>query len=614
MDAFISYRRKPSASLALLLQTKLKADYKIDAYVDTTRTDSTQVKFPERLMQAIVDKKVFVCLLGEGTLDSEWVLKEIEQAFRHQKRCIPVFQESYAAPTNPSEAVNYLLSFDGVHIFDLKNVFVDEAVSQLARLIKGKPQKQRNPLLPVVFVTLLLLGLLIGSFFLLPFFQANPTAEASDIVFEPSAATDEALSETVTETPTNEATRTSTSRPSPTALPTLEVGTARNYYNRGIAFYSEGNFESAIVDYTRAIELDPDFPDSFNNRGAAYFSLRNYEAALLDYNRAIELKPDYTNAFVGRGITYTELGDYESALADFNHAIELDPNNGLAYSGRASSYYRSGRYENALADYLKAEELGHSFSRLSQQRFDELRATVTATTRPSLTPSPTMTANQHYQRGRSLADSGNYQAAVADYTRAIELDPNDEVIVNSRGVAYYNLEEYDLALADYNRAIELDPNYVNAHNNRGIIYRNLEEYDLALADYTRAIELDPNHVLAYVNRGNVYKDLEEYDLALADYNRAIELDPNYASAYNNRGDAYYKLGNYQAAFADFNRAIELDPNYATAYNNRGWSNYQLSNYEAALADWTEAVRLGYSIADATRQRMNQLNATLTPES
>lgn len=133
-DVFISYRRKPSAALAQLVQEKLKNHYSIDAYVDTTRTDSTRVQFPERLMQAIADTPVFICLLGEGTLDSEWVLKEIWQAYELKKRCIPVFQESYTPPANTDSAVEYLLRFDGVHVFDIKAVFVDEAVAQIAAL------------------------------------------------------------------------------------------------------------------------------------------------------------------------------------------------------------------------------------------------------------------------------------------------------------------------------------------------------------------------------------------------------------------------------------------------------------------------------------------------
>lgn len=137
-DAFISYRRKPSASLAMLIQEKIKNQHKVDGYLDTTRRDSTQVQFPERLMQAIEDAPVFICLLGDSTLESEWVLKEIRKAHELNKFCIPVFQESYNAPSNPEDAVIYLLNHDGVHIFDQKNIYIDTAVRDIANLIPRK--------------------------------------------------------------------------------------------------------------------------------------------------------------------------------------------------------------------------------------------------------------------------------------------------------------------------------------------------------------------------------------------------------------------------------------------------------------------------------------------
>jgi hypothetical protein len=157
VDAFISYRRNPSAVLAQLLQEKLRNRHGIDAYVDTTRADSSRVQFPSRLMQAIDDAPVFICLLAETTFESEWVRKEIERAYELKKRCIPVFQESFKTPSEADEAISYLLNFDGVHIFDVKSVFIDEAVEQISALI-GQERRRDVPqrvLSGIVFLTLL---------------------------------------------------------------------------------------------------------------------------------------------------------------------------------------------------------------------------------------------------------------------------------------------------------------------------------------------------------------------------------------------------------------------------------------------------------------------------
>ncbi|MGE4597046.1 MAG: tetratricopeptide repeat protein [Methylophilaceae bacterium] len=61
----------------------------------------------------------------------------------------------------------------------------------------------------------------------------------------------------------------------------------------------------------------------------------------------------------------------------------------------------------------------------------------------------------------------------------------------------YDLKDYSGAIADYNKAIEINPNHADAYYNRGIAKDNLEDYYGAIADYTKAIEIDPNDAEAY---------------------------------------------------------------------------------------------------------------------
>jgi tetratricopeptide (TPR) repeat protein len=96
-----------------------------------------------------------------------------------------------------------------------------------------------------------------------------------------------------------------------------------------------------------------------------------------------------------------------------------------------------------------------------------------------------------------------------------------------RGETYRRMERYDEALADFDRAIELDPGNAEAFGDRAVIYLMMERYDEALADFDRAIELDPSDAEVIGNRGETYRRMERYDEALADFDRAIELDPNY---------------------------------------------------------------------------------------
>ncbi len=167
---------------------------------------------------------------------------------------------------------------------------------------------------------------------------------------------------------------------------------------------------------------------------------------------------------------------------------------------------------------------------------------------------------------------------------------------NNRGVTYKNLKRYEAALADYGRAIELDSSYATAYSNRGLTYADLQRYEAALADYGRAIELDLSYASAYSNRGSTYAALQRYEAALADYGRAIELDPSYAKAYSNRGTTYAALQRYEAALADYGRAIELDPSDAKAYFNLGVLLANTGHLRESLPYFEQAARLGLSQA------------------
>jgi hypothetical protein len=84
----------------VLFARELRDKHRILAFVDTQMVDSA-VRFPAKVRAAVKDCDVFVCLLDEGTLSSEWVQEEIKTAWEAGKPMIPVFQESFVA--SPSE-------------------------------------------------------------------------------------------------------------------------------------------------------------------------------------------------------------------------------------------------------------------------------------------------------------------------------------------------------------------------------------------------------------------------------------------------------------------------------------------------------------------------------
>ncbi len=128
------------------------------------------------------------------------------------------------------------------------------------------------------------------------------------------------------------------------------------------------------------------------------------------------------------------------------------------------------------------------------------------------------------------------------------------------GVDQVKEEDLGSSADEFTKAIELRPDDAKAYFNRGIHYAETGDLDRAMADFTKAIELKPDDPRAYNARGNAYRKKGDYDRAIADLTKAVEFDPRLAEAYLNRGLAYRKKGDHDRATGDLIGAVVLDPN------------------------------------------------------
>ena len=102
------------------------------------------------------------------------------------------------------------------------------------------------------------------------------------------------------------------------------------FYNRGLAYWDQSEFDKALADYEQAIRINPGYAPTYYNRGLAYFEQRDYDRAIADLNQAINGKPDYTSAFNIRGLSYIGKGETDRGIQDFDQAIRLDANFAVA--------------------------------------------------------------------------------------------------------------------------------------------------------------------------------------------------------------------------------------------------------------------------------------------
>ncbi len=98
--------------------------------------------------------------------------------------------------------------------------------------------------------------------------------------------------------------------------------------------------------------------EQFLNKGIECVKKGDYDQAILEYTKALELKPNDANIYNMRGNAYHGKGNYDQAILDFSKAIKLNPSDAATYEMRGNAYYQKEEYGKAWADLQKIEELG----------------------------------------------------------------------------------------------------------------------------------------------------------------------------------------------------------------------------------------------------------------
>jgi tetratricopeptide (TPR) repeat protein len=161
----------------------------------------------------------------------------------------------------------------------------------------------------------------------------------------------------------------------------------------------------------------------------------------------------------------------------------------------------------------------------------------------------------------------------------------------NRAEGYSDKQDGQRAIADYTQAIQIDPNDIGALRGRGFWYAVLYDYVHAVEDLTKVLQHDPNDREALNNRGSAFLHLRDYDRALADLNRCIQLDPNDTGALQNRAVTFMAKGNFDAAISDLDRILKLKPADASALFARGQAKRAKGDTSGGDADITEAERI-----------------------
>ena len=141
----------------------------------------------------------------------------------------------------------------------------------------------------------------------------------------------------------------------------LNPNFAATYVNLGVAYRTLGQFDLAIESYTTMIGLAPndvDASEAYNNRGLVYFHKSNFDLAMQDFNRAIKLQPKLVTAYVNRAAAYLSKNEFNLAIENYTKVIGLNPELAMAYYARGAAWLHLREWEKAKADIASAKDKG----------------------------------------------------------------------------------------------------------------------------------------------------------------------------------------------------------------------------------------------------------------
>jgi tetratricopeptide (TPR) repeat protein len=130
------------------------------------------------------------------------------------------------------------------------------------------------------------------------------------------------------------------------------------FYNRALAYYSKGDYERVIVDFSKAIRLNPKDSEALNGRCWVRAIIgRELQLALADCNESLRLRADDAATLDSRGFTCLKLGQFGHAIADYDAALQLDANQAASYYGRGVAWLKKGDSNAGNADVAAAKAI-----------------------------------------------------------------------------------------------------------------------------------------------------------------------------------------------------------------------------------------------------------------
>ena len=177
------------------------------------------------------------------------------------------------------------------------------------------------------------------------------------------------------------------------------------------------------------------------------------------------------------------------------------------------------------------------------------------------------------------------------WTETVKDSPASSRAHDNLGFTYEHMEDYEGAIREFGKAIELNPDNFRALSNMGVALAKIKKYNKSIFYLEESLKINSYRYKTYNKLGLVYSEIGDYNSAITMQNKAIKLNPSFAKGYNDLGMVFGYIGGFNASIESFKMAVKLDYEYADAHFNLGVLLNFLDQEDKALEELRIAIRL-----------------------
>ena len=363
-------------------------------------------------------------------------------------------------------------------------------------------------------------------------------------------------------------------------------------FEQGQNAHEKGNLNNAVRFYTGAIEKDPNLFQAYYQRGVAFVALEQGASAESDFRKVIQLQPDFARAHRGLGRLLLDRGLTDDAGREFARALDLDPKIEGVRLYYGSALIKLGQPVKAV-EQLKAaiqqneaSALTYALLGLAEERAqDQADALADYSRAISMDPAETIA---HEGRARLYEAQADLPKAIEDATVAYQRHPSPELAVKLAEL-HFKTGNADMAIQIYRDQLAQRPNDLVLRSDLVRLMADNGQTEAAQAEVSKLLKAAPQNLRVLLLAGDLFSK-DDPERAAGYYRSALEIDPANTAALAQLAASLFRAKQYDQAIQMAQKALANEPDNVSAHSTLATALFELKQYQQAAQQFVWVIQ------------------------